>query len=301
MKIVALFVALILERLFTQLFRWRELRWLDPLFDMGLKYSKRTSALSPYLWVVVVLLVSIAPVVFARVALSEALLGLPYFALSVVVLFLSLGPQDIGEDVDQWCVAMRSGDEETERVYSKALLEREFDSSAETRQLVPCAVFVQANNRMFAVIFWFIVLGPVGAWLFRVADLVRRRALFQAQRSDPHATVATDCEQRADDVHAWLAFVPARLSALGFVLAGNYDAGINAWRRDDDAVGSLSQRNDQLLRRVGDAAMQLHRDDGEDDISWHSRAAKAAKNLTLRTLMFWLVGVAVLTLVGGAI
>lgn len=301
MKIVALFVALALERLFTQLFRWRELRWLDPLFDVGLRYSKRLSSLSPYLWIILVLLVSVAPVILARLSLSETLLGLPYFALSVVVLFLSLGPQDIGEDVDRWCAAMRNGDEETERVYSKALLEREHQAGVDSRALVPCAVFVQANNRMFAVIFWFILLGPIGAWLFRVADLVRRRALFQAQRTDPDATVATDCEQRADDVHALLAYVPARLSALGFVLAGNYDAGVNAWRTGSDPGGSLSQHNDQLLRRVGDAALQLSRDAEEDDVSWHSRAAKAAKNLTLRTLMFWLVGVAVLTLVGAAI
>ncbi|MEL6870481.1 MAG: regulatory signaling modulator protein AmpE [Pseudomonadota bacterium] len=301
MKIVALFVALILERLFTHLFRWRELRWLDPVFDVGLRNSKRLAAVSPYLWVILVLLLCVLPVVIARLAFDDTLLGLPYLALSVVVLFLSLGPQDIGQDVDQWCAALRDGHTETERVYARALLEREYHDSETAREAVPSAVFVQANNRMFAVIFWFVLLGPIGAWLFRVADLARRRALFQAQRDDPAAAVATDCEQRADDVHALLAYLPARLSALGFLLAGHYDAGVNAWRQPDNTAQTLSQRNDNLLRRVGNAAMQLIRGADEADIDWHSRAAKAAKNLALRTLMFWLVGVALLTLVGAAI
>ena len=203
--------------------------------------------------------------------------------------------------MDRWGRALAEGDETAERSYAHALLERGFSDIPASRADVPGAVFVQANNRIFAVIFWFVLLGPIGAWLFRVADLARRRALFQAQRAES-PDVAADCERRADDVHALLAWLPARLTALGYVLAGNYDAGRAAWR-DTGAIDTptITDGNEQLLRRVGVAALALQREPDEADTAWFIRAARGAKNLALRTLWFWLVGVAVLTLVGVAV
>lgn len=297
MKIIALFLAMGLERLATHLFHWRELRWLDPLFDLGLGNSARLGRIWPYLWVVLTLAVAVAPVVLLRLAVEDALLGLPYLALSIVVLFICLGPQDIGEEVDRWCRALADGDTEQERAYSHALLERGFHDVEAARADVPGAVFVQANNRIFAVIFWFVVLGPVGAWLFRVSDLARRRALFRAGREDLAPNVAADCERRADDVHGLLAWLPARLSALAYTLAGNYDAGRAAWSTREPSE-RIADGNDALLREVGLAALSLERGEGEVEQAWVIRAARAAKNLALRTLWFWLVGVAVLTLVG---
>ncbi len=302
MTIIALFVAMLLERLATQLFHWRDLRWLDPLFDFGLKRSQQWSRVSPYLWVLIVLAAAVLPVVAARYALAGALFGLPYLVLSVMVLFLCLGPQDIGEEVDRWCRALAEGDDEAERAYAHALLERSFSDAPDSRAEVPGAVFVQGNNRIFAVIFWFVLLGPIGAWLFRVADLARRRALFQAHRADSETPIAPDCERRADDVHAVLAWLPARLTAFGYVLAGSYDAGRAAWRDAGNTVmPSIAATNAQLLSRVGVAALALQREPDESDTAWFIRAARAAKNLALRTLWFWLVGVAVLTLVGVAV
>ena len=300
MKILALFVALALERLATQLFHWRDLRWLDPLFDVFLVRSQQLSRVTPYLWVILALAVAVAPVVLLRLTLDEAWLGLPYFALSVVVLFLSLGPEDIGEEVDRWCTAVRAGDTEEERRNAHALLERGYAAGQPTRAAIPGAVFVQANNRMFAVIFWFVLLGPIGAWLYRVADLARRRALFQAQRSAPDSAVAPDCERRADDVHGWLAWVPAQLTALGYLFAGNYDAGRAAWQSLGRTSG-IGARNEHLLSAVGFAALHIEQGHEEPDVDWHIRAARCAKNLALRTLWFWLVGVAVLTIAGLAV
>ncbi|MEL7023896.1 MAG: regulatory signaling modulator protein AmpE [Pseudomonadota bacterium] len=300
MKILALFVALILERMASQLFHWRELRWLDPLFDVFLVRSQQLAKVTPYMWIVLALLVAVAPVIGMRVLLDEAWLGLPYFLLSAGVLFLSLGPEDIGEEVDRWSAAVRSGDEEDERRNAKALLERRFRDRESARESVSGAVFVQANNRIFSVVFWFVLLGPVGAWLFRVSDLARRRALFQAARNDDDAEVAPDCERRADDVHALLAWVPARMTALGYMFAGNYDEGKNAWQ-ELDTSDSIGRHNEKLLESVGTASLNLAQGSDEPATDWAIRSARCAKNLALRTVWFWLVGVALLTIAGIAI
>ena len=46
------------------------------------------------------------------IALGDRLFGFPHLVLAVVVLFFSLGPKDIGEDVNEYCNALESGDEE---------------------------------------------------------------------------------------------------------------------------------------------------------------------------------------------
>lgn len=309
MKIVALFIALILERLATHLFHWRDLRWLDPLFDLGLRKRGAWSFAKKYLWAIAVLLIAIAPVLLARIALHDTLLGLPYLALSVIVLFLSLGPQDIGEEVDRWCAALDSGDKETEHNYAVALLERPSTETPHERDDVVRAVFAQANNRMFAVIFWFLVLGPIGAWLFRVADLLRRRAIFVAERratesgeqSDEQTLAMRESVEQASYIHGLLAALPARISAMGYILAGDYDNGRAAWRKSTTHVESAptpNDRNEALLAGVGYSALNLSQGAEEDDTAWHVRSARAAKNLVLRSLVFWLVGVALLTLAG---
>lgn len=311
MKFVALFVAVVLERLATQLFHWRDLRWLDPLFDRGLALARRVPSVPPAGWLVLTILVAILPVLIARVAIGDVLLHLPYVALSVVVLFLSLGPQDIGEQVNDWCEAVRDGDEGRARQRARALLEREPDSAEIASTAIEEAVFVQANNRMFAVIFWFIVLGPVGAWLFRVADLVRRRAVFQLERrvalEGDDAMDAAETAQRqramhdASLLHAVLAWVPARVSALGYALAGHFDGARLAWQAYTGDGGDLGSRNDRLLASVGVGALQTVSIDGESELEHRTRCARDAKNLALRTLVFWLVGFAALTLAGLAV
>ncbi|MEM9172147.1 MAG: regulatory signaling modulator protein AmpE [Pseudomonadota bacterium] len=289
MKIVALFAALIAERLFSQFFRWREFRWLDPLFDVGIRASARLHGVAHYAWVIGVLLIAVAPVVILRIALDDTLLGLPYFALSVVVLFLSLGPEDLGEVVDHWCRAVSRDDSQTEEEYSARLLESSVDDGIRVRDEIAGAVLAQANNRVFAVLFWFVIFGPIGAWAVRVADLARRRA---------GVLDAATCERSADDVHAWLAWAPARLTALGFSLAGHYDAAIESWRGAALAGMPRSQSNAMLLQQVGLAAMSLVRQTDESDEDWAVRRVSRARKLVYRTLGFWLVGIALLTLVG---
>jgi AmpE protein len=312
MKFVALFVAVVLERLATQLFHWRDLRWLDPLFDRGIALALRAPSVPPLFWMALTLGVAILPVLLVRLAIGDVLLHLPYVALSVVVLFLCLGPQDIGEQVNDWCDAVEGGDEEQIRQRARALLEREPGAAGVSSTEIEEAVFIQANNRMFAVIFWFIVLGPVGAWLFRVADLLRRRALFKQERSMADRTEPSSADEIADAyraqavrdaalLHAVLAWAPARVSVLGYALAGNFDGARLAWQGFTGGGRDLGTRNERLLARVGLGALQADAVAGESEAECRTRCARAAKNLALRTLMVWLVGFAALTLAGLAI
>ena len=303
MKLIALLIGLIVERLATQLFHLRELRWLDRVIDFGFRQVDRYANWPPLLLVILLAFVLVLPVLLLRLSLGDALYGFPYLIFAVLVLFFSLGPRDIAEEVDEHCAALRSEEPERIRATAKTLLEKEISADPAERSLeVEQAVCIQGNNRLFAVIFWFVLLGPLGAWTYRVTDLIRRRAVFRAGRDDSGTGVASLVVGAAEDLHGWLAWIPARLTAMGYALAGNFDGALTAWRTPTPrGAEELHARSENLLARVGTGAIALPPVVEEDMTERSVRGAAAAKRLVLRSLLIWAAVVAAMTLYGWSV
>jgi AmpE protein len=305
MNLIALLVSLVIERLATQYFHWRRMPWLDRIIDAGIRNASGLSRGAALLPVLLLTFVLVLPVLIASSALDDTLFGLPHFILAVTVLFFSLGPKDIGEDVDEYCRALEAGDENTARKRAETLVERELPENSEAAmRAVESAVFVQANNRLFAVIFWFVVLGPLGplgAWTYRVTDLIRRRAVLNAvaQDTDDGNADASRIQSAAAALHALLAWVPARLTAMGYAIGGHFDAALDAWRTPGEIPESSSaEASENLLARVGIGALALEEVDDESVAERSVRGATAANALVFRLLLIWVVVIAALTLYG---
>lgn len=306
MNLIALLIGLVIERLATQLFHLRRLRWLDRIIDAGFAQAQRLANWPALLVVILLALLLALPVYVATFVLGasnilgDTLAGFPYMLLAIVVLFFSLGPQDIGEDVDEYCKALEEGDEDRIQQTAKAIVESDVPTDELERiQKVEEAVCVQANNRLFAVIFWFVLLGPLGAWTYRVTDLIRRRAVFTASRDDEADGTVSRVRDAAVILHGWLAFVPARLTAIGYAAAGHFDAAIGAWRAPTEQKdASLSEYNEFLLARVGASALALGSDVDESLTQRGVRGAMAANKLVFRLLLIWAVVIAAMTLYG---
>ena len=74
---------------------------------------------------------------------------------------------------------------------------------------------------MFGVILWFMLLGPTGAWLFRVTDLMRRRAVFEGARArEQTGATARLCAVRHSACTACSRGCRRRLLAIGYALCG---------------------------------------------------------------------------------
>jgi AmpE protein len=303
MTLIALLIGLIIERLATQIFHWRRMRWLDRIIDKGFSLSARFANVPAPVTVILLAVALVLPVAAITIALGDRLFGFPHLVLAVVVLFFSLGPNDIGEDVNEYCSALQEGDEERIDQTAKALTEGAVpDDPLERIRCVEEAVCVQANNRLFAVIFWFVLLGPLGplgAWAYRVTDLVRRRAVFQAGRVESESVQIEPLRDAAVALHGWLAWIPARLTAIGYAVAGHFDAALAAWRSGDSGpAGTPSENSERLLARVGVAALALESGADEDLTARGIRGATAAKRLVFRLLLIWAVVIAAMTLYG---
>lgn len=304
MTLLALLIGLVVERLATQLFHLRRLRWLDGLIDSGFRQTERFANWPALIPVVLLAGLLILPVFLVLFSLEGRLYGVANLVLAIVVLFFSLGPKDIGEDVDEYCRAVEADDEERIVNTSKALIETDVPADPLERiQRVEEAVCVQANNRLFAVIFWFVLFGPygpLGAWAYRVTDLIRRRAVFNDARDD--ASAYTAVLKASETLHGWLAWIPARLTAIGYAMAGSFEGALHAWRNPVESKAMpQNAQSESLLARVGVGAMSLQDIQGESTSDRGVRGATAANGLVFRLLFIWAAVIAAMTLYGWSV
>lgn len=300
MNLIALLIGLVVERLATQLFHWRRMRWLDRIIDFGFRQAFRLANWPAIIPVVLLGLVLVLPVFAVIWFLGSTLAGFTYLLLAVVVLFFSLGPRDIGEEVGEYCRALESDDEEQVHNAAKAIVEGDVPvDPSERTSCVEAAVCVQANNRLFAVVFWFMLLGPLAAWAYRVTDLIRRRAVFTAARDEQTDGNPARIRDAAEMLHGWLAWIPARLTAFGYAAAGHMDEAIAALRAPtEDRDASTSARSENLLARVGIAALALQDRPDETPTERAMRGAESANHLVFKLLLIWAVIIAAMTLYG---
>jgi len=261
-----------------------------------LERLKRLDLWLTYAAILLVLAIPLIPVLWASFALRGTAIpwDLPYLLFAVLIVFFCLGPRDLGTEVDEYCSALSSGDTEKSEAVLTELCEGDH-SGANDIDAVEEAIFVQATNRIFGVVFWFVALGPVGAWLYRVSDLLRQRVAYENSRH-PDETGSTLAA--VEMVHGALVWIPARLAAVGYALSGSFDDAFNCWRNYElRAELPFHRSNDEVVACVGKAAMTGFLE--EDPNS--SAAARNALRLVTRTLFIWITVIALMTLFGWAL
>ncbi len=322
MNFLALLLGLGVERLLTHLFHLREFRWLDPFFDWAFGKLARTSRWVAAAGIIAVVCVAIFPVSLAAYLLEGTLADIPYFAFAVIVLLFCLGPHDLLDEGNDFCEAINKGDMAKAKDLARDLVEDCDSDSDGGLSKVDEAIYVQANNRIFSVVFWFVVLGPIGAWLFRTVDLMRHRASCELPRLS-HETTQRVTAEPIDGasltifyVHGLLAWIPSRLLILGYILAGSFDGAIGGvkayYAQSAHLVNHLSTDILSWVGRgaVGEASIvdQIEPENSDpeladtaaDDPLFAGAAAEracSAVDLVRRTLwLIWCPALAILTL-----
>jgi adenosylcobinamide-phosphate synthase len=158
-------------------------------------------------------------------------------AIDVVVLYLTLGFRQFSHYYTDIRDALDRGDENEAR---RLLAEwRHLDASelprTELLRHVIEHALLAAHRHVFGVFFWFVVLsalglGPAGAVLYRMAEFVSRYWAYRHRALDaPMNERLRDLVQRLFNL---IDHVPARLTAFGFAVVGNFEEAVSGWRRD---------------------------------------------------------------------
>ena len=178
MTLIALLFALVVERSLSHVLHWREPHWFGryyPWFEKWLIVGHGPSRAAGAL---LALLVPVLPVGIAATLMHDELRGMFWIGFAAMVLVFSFGPRDLADEVDAYCAAEARGAADEARAAAEILVEHDAAQRWQQRaSAVEDAVLVQANNRVFGVLLWFLILVPKGALAFRVSDLLRRNAI----------------------------------------------------------------------------------------------------------------------------
>ena len=186
-----------------------------------------------YAWLLVVVGASLATGALWSVLVSiNWLLGL---AFNVAVLYFALGFRQFSHRGTEIQVALANGDVAAARRELTAW-KRESDPTYSAADLSQDEVVRQAiehglllsQRHVFGVCFWFVVLpGPTGAVLYRMAEHVARAWNWPPTPPTPPDRFGAFAAQ----AFAWIDWAPARLTALGFAIVGDFEGAVYCWRR----------------------------------------------------------------------
>jgi AmpE protein len=179
-------------------------------------------------------------------------------AFGVFALLMSIGPGDLGDDAEAYIEARDAGDDSRATALAQTLCLVDAPDTEPRRSFaVARAIVVLANRRLVAPVAWFLVLGPIGAFGYRLTHLLADRL----QGADDRDRM----QRRADTLRDLADWLPARITATGYAVAGSFDAVAQAWRDFEHLPSANGLReNDALLANVGLAALDTFPDDGEE-------------------------------------
>jgi membrane protein required for beta-lactamase induction len=276
--------------------RWQELRqlhWLDS-FRQALYQRLPTDWTTSWRGLLALLVPVVVGMLLLQALVNDRGFGLLELLLGIAVLTYCLGPESFDELVNQYLRACEEKDvRQAQLIAKRILLEPISTNIHHLSAQVTRAVFYEAEKRLFGVLFWFLLLGPAGALLYRMA-------VFLAEENY-HAGGAAS--EPAMVLHGIMDWAPSRLLALTFFMTGSYDDAARGWRKSFTAgTADLTLRNRMFVILTGTAAMRhevddtvAHPDNQEEyDLQW----LRMARVLIIRSLIVWVTVIALLTLAG---
>ncbi len=247
--------------------------------------------------IVLALLPPLVVIVLFQLALDAPLLGLAGLVFGIAVLFYCWGPRDLDLDVD---AVIQASDPVARRDAAAALWPAGGTVSLDGPSLV-AAVFANAKRRWFGVLFWFLLLGPAGALLYRLTVLAAQDAM------------ATQLPAGTRAGARWLASLldwpVAQLMTLALALVGNFDSVVGAWkdrggasfRLDADYLSAAARAS--VKSELADEAMDYVEDGIGDSSALVQQMGELpelrdAMSLAWRVLLVWLAVLALFVLAG---
>lgn len=271
MTFMVTLIALLVERFFD----WSHLRhwhWYTAYQDS----IAQKSPAQPYVALILTVLPLLIIVGLLQWLLRDMLYGVIGLLFQIALVLYCLGPQNLWADTFASINALVSQNKQVAvdklKMHFGIL---EIDASSSLHSPLLNSIFIAANHRVFAPLFWFSLLGPIGIVLYRVIAL------------SAAASYKADILQQASFIKAILDWIPARLMAIFFVLGKHYAKVFAIFRQ---RVLAGLDGNEVILVECGNTAIAAE----EGNVPEDGSVERSALNLLDKTFIIWLVLVVIM-------
>ncbi len=238
MTFIVTLISLVIERFF----HWRHLRQWRWFSRYQIWLAARVGHWPSSLLLVTALLPPLFIVGLINGLLSHWILGIVKLVFNVIVVMYCLGPNNFWVQVYGCVNALHKEDlrlaaEQVDAAFATGPLD---DAQAFHRTFIN-VIFQTAYQRIFAVIFWFVLIGPIGAVLYRLMTLCAKESPLGL------TSIAADIQNVLD----WL---PIRVFTFLFTLGGHFTDTFICWKHH---VLKGIDSNHPMLTECGLAALDV--------------------------------------------
>jgi len=215
-----IFLVVLLALLIDKLTDWRRAVQDDGPWLRLLHRVEGGSGYGPWLSLLIVVLLPVLLLGLLLLALEPLAYGWLSLPLHLLVLLYSLGrgqgKRELGPFRDAW----RRGDDEAAALVAERDLDLRATDAPSLLRAVEAQLLWRSHQGFFAVIFWYVLLGPLAALAYRLLALTMEHARAEAIR------------ERAGQFRHAFDWLPVRLLLASFGLVGNFVAANRAMLDD---------------------------------------------------------------------
>jgi adenosylcobinamide-phosphate synthase len=200
---------------------------------------------------------------------------------NVMVLYVTLGFRQFSYHFTDIRDALDAGDEDLARQLLadwQNVDATNIPRSEIVRHVIEYSVLA-AHRHVFGVLTWYVVLaalglGPFGAVFYRMAEFTVRfwKPRFKPKLGESSDSSSTNADNllhetplmvsdhlRTTTAQAWylVDWLPARFTAMGFAVVGNFEDAIDCWRNYAEQLPTLDNSNDGVILAATSGAMHV--------------------------------------------
>ncbi|MCF8178593.1 MAG: CobD/CbiB family protein [Sulfuritalea sp.] len=152
------------------------------------------------------------------------------FLLGIGVLYLTMGFRQFSHYFTDIHLALRTSElEPARRILAEWRgISGDRLTGSEVARLAIEQALLSSHRHVFAPLLWFTLLGPAGALLYRLAQVLNE---YWGERTDVEIGEFGHFSRRAFEIIDWL---PLRVTAAFFAIVGDFEDAVHCWRTQAD-------------------------------------------------------------------
>lgn len=288
MALLAIIIILLAQRYLAIGITFSRQVWFASYVKRMQSILERTPLWSNVVGIIVIMLPILVIVGLLQWVVGDWFWGIFKFFLDLVVLWLCLDGYQLKHHLNDYLVAINK-EEIASQEYGLKFIREVAKAKSSTKsglaREVTCEIFLRSEERLFGVLFWFVIFGSVGAITYFMVVTLRDLA---TKLNSPFVELLLP----ASKVFGVLDWIPVRVLCLSYALAGHFINAFNYFRRN---FSQGVQQTSEFAINAGFAGLGLEH---VDVIHADAEENQNALSLVDRTVYLWIVIVAIFTLGG---